>query len=34
MEKGEVRESGNHEELLEKQGLYAQLYRMQYKEVI
>ena len=34
MEKGEVRESGRHEELLEKQGLYAQLYRMQYKEVI
>lgn len=34
MEKGEVRESGKHEELLEKQGLYAQLYRMQYKEVI
>lgn len=34
MEKGEVRESGKHEELLESQGLYAQLYRMQYKEAL
>jgi ATP-binding cassette subfamily B protein len=32
MDKGEVRESGKHDELLSKQGLYAQLYRMQYKE--
>ncbi len=34
MEKGEVRESGRHEELLDQQGLYAQLYRMQYKEAL
>lgn len=34
MEKGEVRESGRHEELLDRQGLYAQLYRMQYKEAL
>ncbi len=34
MEKGEVRESGTHDELLQQQGLYSQLYRMQYKEVV
>lgn len=34
MEKGEVREAGKHEELLDRQGLYAQLYRMQYKEAL
>lgn len=34
MEKGEIRESGRHEELLDHQGLYAQLYRMQYKEAL
>lgn len=34
MEKGEIKESGRHEDLLEQHGLYAQLYRMQYKEVV
>lgn len=34
MDKGEIKESGNHEDLLEKQGLYAQLYKMQYKEAV
>jgi len=34
MEKGEIRESGSHEELLGQEGLYAQLYRMQYKEAV
>ncbi len=34
MDKGEIRESGTHEELLGRDGLYAQLYRMQYKEAV
>jgi ATP-binding cassette subfamily B protein len=34
MDKGEIREAGKHEELLERDGLYAQLYRMQYKEAV
>jgi ATP-binding cassette subfamily B multidrug efflux pump len=34
MDKGEIRESGKHEELLLRDGLYAQLYRMQYKEAV
>ncbi|MFY7998642.1 MAG: ABC transporter ATP-binding protein [Candidatus Kapaibacteriota bacterium] len=29
---GKVHESGNHQELLAKNGLYAKLYRLQYKE--
>lgn len=33
VDKGEIKESGNHEELLAKGGYYAQLYYMQYKEV-
>lgn len=33
MEKGEIKESGSHNELLEANGLYAQLYRIQYREV-
>ena len=32
MEKGEIRESGTHQELLDRSGLYAQLHRMQYRE--
>lgn len=33
MEKGEIRERGRHEELLEAKGAYAQLHRMQFKEL-
>ena len=33
IDKGEIKESGTHEDLLEKDGYYAQLYNMQYKEV-
>lgn len=33
IDKGEIREQGNHSELLEKNGYYTQLYNMQYKEV-
>lgn len=34
MDKGEIREAGSHDELLGRDGLYAQLYRMQYKEAV
>lgn len=34
VDKGEIMEEGNHEQLLEKGGFYANLYRMQYKEVL
>ncbi len=34
MDKGEIKESGRHEDLLEQHGLYAQLYKMQYKEAV
>jgi ATP-binding cassette, subfamily B, multidrug efflux pump len=34
LDKGEVKESGSHQELLSQSGLYAQLHKMQYKEVI
>lgn len=33
VDKGEIVESGNHKELLEKDGYYANLYRMQYAEL-
>ena len=33
LDKGEIKEQGNHTELLEKDGWYAQLYKMQYKEM-
>ncbi len=32
MHKGEVKEMGTHQELLEKAGLYYKLYQLQYKE--
>lgn len=34
LDKGEIKERGNHETLLEQDGYYAQLHRMQYKEVV
>jgi ABC-type multidrug transport system fused ATPase/permease subunit len=33
LHKGKVREVGNHEELLNKEGLYYNLYKLQYKEM-
>jgi ATP-binding cassette, subfamily B, multidrug efflux pump len=32
LDHGQVKESGTHEQLLSKEGFYAQLHRMQYKE--
>jgi len=32
LDKGEIRESGSHEELLRKGGFYAQLYEMQFEQ--
>jgi ATP-binding cassette subfamily B protein len=32
MDHGEIKEAGTHEQLLEKEGFYFQLYKMQYKE--
>ncbi len=32
MHKGRVREVGSHQELLQKQGIYFRLYRLQYKD--
>ena len=32
LDKGEVKEVGNHEELLEKQGFYYHLYQMQFQK--
>ena len=34
LDKGEIKEQGTHEELLEKEGWYASLHQMQYKEQI
>jgi ATP-binding cassette subfamily B multidrug efflux pump len=34
LDKGEIQETGSHEDLLGQQGFYAQLHRMQYKEVV
>lgn len=33
LDKGEIKESGSHEELLSYKGFYSRLYEMQYKEV-
>ena len=33
LDKGEIKEIGSHQELLDKGGFYANLYKMQYKEV-
>ncbi|KXG77204.1 ABC transporter ATP-binding protein [Thermotalea metallivorans] len=32
MHKGQIRETGTHQELLEKRGIYYRLYQLQYKE--
>ncbi|MEO0401505.1 MAG: ABC transporter ATP-binding protein [Pseudomonadota bacterium] len=32
MDRGEVKDTGTHEELLERGGIYADLYRLQFKE--
>lgn len=34
LDKGEIKESGTHDTLLQKDGLYTQLYKMQYKEFV
>ena len=34
LDKGEIKEIGRHEELLGTEGHYAQLHKMQYKEVV
>lgn len=34
LEKGKIMEVGNHESLLEKDGYYTQLHKMQYKEIV
>ncbi|MBC6991695.1 MULTISPECIES: ABC transporter ATP-binding protein [Hymenobacter] len=34
LDRGEIKESGNHEELLRHGGFYAQLYQMQYKDAL
>ncbi len=34
LDKGEIKEVGNHNQLLAKNGYYSQLYKMQYKELV
>ncbi len=32
MQKGEIKEEGNHQELLKQKGLYYHLYKLQYDQ--
>ncbi len=34
LDKGEIKETGTHDDLLKKNGFYTQLHNMQYKEVV
>ena len=34
IDSGEIKEMGNHKELLEKNGFYKKLYEMQYKNIV
>jgi ATP-binding cassette subfamily B protein len=34
LDKGEIKEMGTHEELLEKAGVYSKLYEMQFEKKI
>jgi ATP-binding cassette subfamily B protein len=34
LDRGEIKEEGKHEELLTLEGYYAQLHKMQYKEIV
>lgn len=34
LDKGEIKETGTHEQLMAREGYYTQLYRIQYKEVV
>jgi ATP-binding cassette subfamily B protein len=34
LDKGEIKETGTHESLLQQNGYYAQLHKMQYKEIV
>ena len=34
MDQGEIKEKGNHDELLSKGGLYSRLYQVQYRSAV
>jgi ATP-binding cassette, subfamily B, multidrug efflux pump len=34
LDKGEIKEIGTHQDLLDREGFYSKLYQMQYKEVV